>query len=571
MVTTQSNMTNLAVENLVSNQVASRVHNKDASLYEFTSESYDCASNYMGWTDLASKPPCKIKVIKELANKFYKAGMRDVVLIGQGGSTQAAMTITKFYRSLGARMRFHVLDSDSPVRLRTILDACDLNKTIVIAASKSGGTLEMRSLFCAIKDRFLQVMNEQEFLEHMIAITDPETVLAQQALDQGWAGLLYGEPSVGGRFSALSVFGLLPAALVGVPLKKFMKQANIAEKFCSTNSPDNPAIQLSAFLFDNYCQGRNKIAYVSQERGRVLGLWIEQLIAESTGKDGQGILPYLEVEPVFLAKDLSDRAVITYTMPGESADALRDYEASLSCISQVIPRFDFRVNSIEELAQHFVMWEYATAFCGYLMQVCPFDQPDVASAKACVLDILQEGLPPASTVDSGEGFPPLGRTELRLSPELGTANSLRKALELLFKSIGATDYFAINAFLPFVSEDRKRALEDLRFAVADQFDIAACLEIGPRYLHSTGQLQKGGPSEGVYLIISADEDEDVKLTDLPAQSLGQLAKAQAAGDASILMERGKRCLHVHLSSNYGVTLRAFTLIVADVLANLSND
>ena len=199
--------------------------------------------------------------------------------------------------------------------------------------------------------------------------------------------MLPGEPSVGGRFSALSVFGLLPAALVGIDLEELLEHAVEAEQRCSEDAIDNPAIGLAAFLYDNYLQGRNKFSFLTPKRGRVLGLWIEQLVAESLGKDGQGILPNIEIDSLLLTNDPGDRSVIMYQTKTDLWDERKNFEMSLSYIDPTIPRANFKIDSVEELAEHFVMWEYAVAMCGYLMRVCPFDQPDVASAKAVVLDI----------------------------------------------------------------------------------------------------------------------------------------------------------------------------------------
>lgn len=560
-----------SVAALVEGGVASRVHAKDASLYGFSDEARECAANFMGWADLASNPPVSVKKICKLADQFADEGFETVVLIGQGGSTQASMTMTKFNRQWGPRMAFRTMDSDSPVRLRETLAACDLKKTVVVVSSKSGGTLEMRLMLSALREAFLAEMNAKKFLKHLVAITDPGSPLEARAKEEGWAAVLPGEPTVGGRFSALSVFGLLPAALVGIDVKALMKRAKKAERACSEDSPENPAIQLAAFMYDNYKAGRDKLAFVTQKRGRVLGLWTEQLVAESTGKHGEGILPYIEVDTLLLAEDVGDRTVVTYRTEPDGSDALHDFEKALSVVSPDIPRMDFRLDTVEDLAEHFIMWEYATAMCGYLMQVCPFDQPDVASAKARVLEILDAGLPAADfTADFLEGVN-LGQAKAHVSACCADAKDVRSALKALFSSMKPNDYFAVNAFLPFTGEGRREALEAIRYAVAQRAGLASCLEVGPRFLHSTGQLQKGGPDTGVFLVLSAEEANDVPLTDQPAASLGQLAEAQATGDALTLSERGRRCLHLHLSDNSAVVLRQLAVVVNDVLSEIERE
>lgn len=557
-----------SIRTLIDNNAASRVHAKDATLYDFSQEAQECASKFMGWADLASKPPVPLKKIEKIAKRFQNAGMEYAVLIGQGGSTQASMTMSKYVKGRSSGMAFRTLDSDSPVRLREMLDECDLEKTVVIVSSKSGGTLEMRLMLSATRAAFLEVMGKKKFARHLVAITDPGSDLEARALKEGWAAILPGEPTVGGRFSALSVFGLLPAALCGIDLDSLMEHARKAEKRCSKDSPKNPAIKLAAFMYDNYQQGRDKIAFVTQKRGRVLGLWTEQLVAESTGKQGKGILPYIEVDTLQLVKDTGDRMVVTYQVGPTSADEERNFLQGISVIGKEIPRIDFRINSIGSLVEHFVMWEYATAMCGYLMQVCPFDQPDVASAKSRVLEILEAGLPKPDFTEEFIGDVHLGMAKVHTSPCCAGPRDIYSSIKDLLATIKPGDYFAVNAFLPFVGEGCKEALESIRYAVSSARGVASCLEIGPRFLHSTGQLQKGGPNTGVFLVLSADEVVDLPLIDQPAASLGELAEAQATGDALTLAKRGRRCMHLHLPDNSAVTLRCVAALVREALAEL---
>ena len=373
-----------SAKTLVKECVASRLHAKDATLYGFSDEAQECAQNYMGWTDLATNPPYPLHEIQAFADSIIAQGLKSVVLIGQGGSTQAPMTITKYHKPDSSLVRFRTLDSDSPVRVRGILSEIDPRTTLFIVSSKSGGTIEPRLALRAVRDALADQISDEEMVQHLVAITDPGSKLEQQAREEGWAAVFSGEPTVGGRFSAMSVFGLLPAALVGINLQEFMQHAIEAERACSEDAIDNPAIGLAAFLYDNYVQGRNKFSFLTQKRGRVLGLWIEQLVAESVGKNGQGILPNIEIDTLLLKKDPGDRSVIMYQTKNDLWDERHNFEMSLSYIDPTIPRAAFKIESVYELPEHFIMWEYAIAMCGYLMKVCPFDQPDVASAKAAV-------------------------------------------------------------------------------------------------------------------------------------------------------------------------------------------
>ena len=557
-----------SAKTLVKECVASRLHARDASLYDFSDEARECAESFMGWVDLATNPPCSLAEIKEFADKVVAAGTETVVLVGQGGSTQAPMTITKYNKEDRNRVSFKTLDSDSPVRVRGFLAGADLERTLVLVSSKSGSTIEPRLLLSALRDAFLEVMPLEEAAKHVAAITDPGSKLEQQAREEGWAAVFSGEPSVGGRFSALSVFGLLPAALAGIDLDAFMERAREAEARCSEDSIDNPAVCLAAFLYDNYVAGRNKFAFLSPKRGRVLGLWIEQLVAESLGKNGQGILPNIEIDSLLLRHDPGDRTAIAYQTKTDLWDELKNFELSLAYIDGSIPRANFHIDTVEDLADHFIMWEYAVAMCGYLMRVCPFDQPDVASAKAAVLDILRDGQPEPDFTQNNIGDVQLGEIEVRLAPCFRECGSVREALRALIGSVKPGDYFTTCAFLPFTGEGRREALEEVRHGVADKLGVPSCLEVGPRYLHSTGQLHKGGPNTGVFLILSADEMKDIPLSACEAESLGALAKAQATGDLLTLSSRGRRCVHLHLPDNSSVTLRMLAAEVNAVLDEL---
>ena len=550
---------------LVKDCVASRIYAKDDTLYDFSEEAQQFARDFMGWTDLATNPPCPLEQIKSFAQAQIDNGLRTVVLVGQGGSTQASMTITKYNKIDCGKIMFRTMDSDSPVRIRGLFSEIDPAHTVFIHSSKSGGTIEPRLIMSAIRDKLATLMPAEEIPQHLIAITDPGSALAKQAQDEGWLGLFYGEPTVGGRYSALSVFGLLPAALVGIDIDRVIEHAIEAEKACSEDSIDNPAIALAAFLYDGYVNGRDKVCFLTQKRGRVLGLWIEQLVAESLGKEGKGILPNIEVDSLNLAKDPGDRSVIMYQTKTDLWDELKNFEMSLSYVDPTIPRMNFKIDSVEELAEHFVMWEYAIAMCGYLMKICPFDQPDVASAKAAVLEILKEGHPEPDIVENFIGDIHMGDAEVELSECMKGAENIKEALRNLFASIQPGDFFALNAFLPYTGEWRRESLENIRHAVAEKLGVVSCLEVGPRYLHSTGQLQKGGANNGVFLILSADEVKDIPLCDEIADSLGGLAKAQASGDLVTLSSRGRRAMHLHLPDNAGVTLRALSEAVGHVL------
>ena len=568
--------------------VAGRVHAKDATLYSFDAAAQECCERFMGWADLASKPPVPLAQIEDFARACRERGFDAVMLIAQGGSSAAAAAVSACLgQARGAQeaagaaaaaatdaaaaaggMRLFALDSDSPVCLREAFDQVDPARTLVLASSKSGGTIEMRSLLAAVRGMFAERAPEEDFSQHIAAITDPGSALERLARDEGWLAVFPGEPTVGGRFSALSVFGLVPAALMGVDLQAFVAHALEAERACSADDAANPAIGLAAFLYDNYQAGRDKVALVSTPSGRPFAQWIVQLVAESVGKDGKGILPYIEYGPDLLARGAGDRSAVAFPMGVDRAACEEAFAAGIAGINAEIPRLSWEIEDVDALAEQFVMWEYAVAMCGYMMQVCPFDQPDVQQAKTNVLRILGEGLP-APDFSQGDWVAAddehRGQVEVRLAPCFKDCGTADEALRALFASVRSGDYFCVNAFLPDTDEARWEALGRIRRAAAEHLGAASCLEIGPRYLHSSGQLYKGGPNTGVFLVLSADEAQDMPIAGVEAPTLGALAKAQATGDAITLADRGRRVVHLHLPDNDAATLNALADLVERVL------
>jgi len=555
-----------SAKTLVKEQVASRVHAQDTTLFpacDASAASTDAANgnNFLGWTDLCSNPPYPIEEIQAFAEEIIASNYNTILLVGEGGSTQAAMAITKYNKPESKRMRFRTLDSVSPVRVRSILAECNLARTLIVISSKSGSTIEPSALLACLRTEMAESMSDEQIAEHLVAITDPGSPLEKLATEQGWRRIFSGEPRVGGRFSAMSVFGLVPAALTGIKLREFVKRGAEAERACSEDAVDNPAVSLAAFLYDNYCEGRDKFSFFTPKRGRVLGLWIEQLVAESLGKDGKGILPNIEIDPLTLNEDPQDRTAIMYYTKTDFWDERRNFEMSLAYMAPSIPRLNFQVDSVYDLAEEFVIWEYAIAMCGWLMELCPFDQPDVASAKAATLEVLREGHSEPDFVQTKLGDISIGDIEVRLGETLKGATSIEEALEALMASIEPGDYVSINAFLPFTGEGRREAMERIRHNFAFEFDAPSCLEVGPRYLHSTGQLHKGGPNKGVFLILSSDEFKDIPIEHELVPSLASLAKAQAEGDLRILSERGRRVMHLHLPDNAGITLSQLSDVI----------
>lgn len=553
---------------LIENEVPSRIAAKDGSVFNFSAAVADYASTRLGWATLASNPPKDPSEIAIIAQQARSEQLDAVVLIGQGGSTQAPQTVTKLYSlEVTNEVPFKTMDSLSPVYVNHILGSSDPARTLYIVSSKSGSTLEPTVLSHVCWKYVCAHLGEERAGTRFIAITDPDTELEQVARKNHWRAIIHGEPDVGGRYSALSAFGLLPMAAIGIDIEKMLEDAVPMEKLCASDSPDNPAIWLASFLYDNLKAGRDKFSLLMPPSKQVFGLWVEQLVAESLGKDGIGILPNVEVDAGILSDPHPDRCAILCNMDSDEA-----FEHARTCVHPDIPVFRLDIPDSTAMTRYFLIWEYAVAFCGWLMQINPFDQPDVESTKQATKKILHSNGGSFDVPEDVWGRPAFKEFELEGSPYadrvfvssalLATlenpeeALNANAALRLLFRSVKENDYFSLNAFLPFKGVGRRETLEKVRHRAADRLSVCSCLEIGPRYLHSTGQLHKGGQNNGVFLVVSADEPFDITV---PHENftLGDVANAEALGDFSALASRGRRAVYIHLKDNDSKYLSMF--------------
>jgi glucose-6-phosphate isomerase len=563
---------------LLAHKVPSRLYAKDASLFAGVEPDQNRVLGSLGWLHLSSNPPMSVEELAAIASGIRLEGLEAVVLIGQGGSSQAAMTITKLHEvrmgSPEGSVAFRTMDSLSPVFVNHILGSSDPAKTLYIVSSKSGSTIEPLMLERVAWHYVTGHLGTSGAAKRFVAITDPGSQLEHLAQTKNYRFVLSSPPDVGGRFSALSVFALFPAACIGIDIADVVHAAAQVEQRCAQDTDDNPAVDLACFIYDNYLAGRDKMSLVMPPSGQVFGLWLEQLIAESLGKQNKGILPNVEVDASILSVARVDRCAISYEVghPEGFAESIQNFDPS-------IPARHYSLDSVEELFGRFVVWEYAVAMVGLLMGVNPFDQPDVEDTKQRVKALLgtgrsQDGVSVRDCSDAAHSptahscvqidFSQLDYVRaVRISQGLLDATDLAwgevtvdHVLRALLGSLEQRDYFSLNAFLPFRGYGRREALERMRNRVASRLGVASCLEIGPRYLHSTGQLHKGGPNTGVFLFLSADEDNDIII---PGEglSLGDLAAIQAQGDFDALAARGRRAVQVHLAGNDSETLSRF--------------
>jgi glucose-6-phosphate isomerase len=487
------------------------------------------AADRLGWIGSPQSALDEARALAAFGSELAAAGTTDVVLLGMGGSSLASLVLSRVLGRAEGRPALHVLDTTSPQQVSSLLASLDPATTLVIVSSKSGTTVEPLSL-AAVFGEWLEAELGDGAGARFLAVTDPGSPLEDQARAQGFSRVFLAPPDVGGRYSALTPFSTVPAALSGIDVARLATSALQAENACSVDDPDNPGASLAAWLADAYAQGRDKLTLVVSEPFAAFGLWLEQLVAESTGKHGAGLLPVLEDAPGDPAAHGADRMTFVLRAPddlalGELASRLLDEE----------PVFESVVHDAFGLGGEFVRWEWAVALFCALRAIEPFDQPNVAEAKAATEAILAHGTP----------NPPPTRVEVRAPHhDAEGLEGLAPALSELLDAALPNSYIAVLAYLP----DDPALLAPLRGACAAlsaSRHIAVTFELGPRYLHSTGQYHKGGPSTGLFVVLTTGSAEDVRVPGRP-YTLGVLNRAQAAGDIATLTAHGRPVIEVAL-------------------------
>jgi glucose-6-phosphate isomerase len=509
---------------LTADGIASRLAAKDPTLWG--PEAEEVAKTRLGWVDTFARSRALLPRLTALRDALWAEGVDHVVLAGMGGSSLAPEVIT---RTLGVPLT--VLDTTDPHQVAAAL-ADRLDRTVVVVASKSGSTVETDSHRLAYAHAFREAGIDPA--GRIVVVTDPDSPLAELASREGAREIFLADPEVGGRYSALTAFGLVPCALAGVDVAELLDQAQALAASLS-ESDDNPALALGAALGAAAMAGRDKLGLAEDGSGIVgLGDWIEQLLAESTGKDGRGILP------VVLENPAAPGAAAPDVLPAVVGGAV----SGTAPASRVL-RDGLTVNG--PLGAQFLAWEYATAVASRVIGVEPFDQPNVAESKDNTKRLLASGLPTGSP-DFTEGA-----VEVHLSGV--KADSLAALLRALPGSVGDGGYLAVMAYLDRIADSD---IARLRPLLAAHTGHSVTFGWGPRFLHSTGQYHKGGPQRGVFLQITGAVVEDVAVPGRP-YSFGQLQAAQAAGDRQALASRGRPVAHLHLrdrATGIGDLLRA---------------
>ena len=482
-------------------------------------------ANRLGWLDMSDLMRKQVPTLAAFAREVRDAGFRHVVLLGMGGSSLGPEVLRQTFGSTAGYPELIVLDSTVPGWISMVTEAIDPARTLFLVSSKSGSTIEPLSFYSHFRRLVEQQAGSESAGGNFVAITDPGSSLEKLGQDQGFRRVFPNPPDIGGRYSVLSYFGLVPAALTGIDLDKLLDRADRMREACAASVPvrDNPAAWLGAVMGALARAGRDKLTLVASPSIAAFGLWVEQLIAESTGKEGTGIIP-VAGEPLLSPEHYgNDRLFVYLHVAGDDNTTTDSAMDHLQTSGHPILRLDLR--DPYDLGGEFWRWEFATAVTGAVLDIHPFDQPNVQQAKDLTDSVLQ------SYLASG------GLPEVEPGPSVD---------ELLSRA-GPGDYLSIMAYLRQTPEV-DRSLEDLRRRVMERYRIATTLGYGPRFLHSTGQLHKGGPNTGLFLQLTEDQPKDLPIPGKP-YSFGVLAEAQALGDLQALRDLGRRVARVHLSSD----------------------
>ncbi|HEX8736340.1 MAG TPA: bifunctional transaldolase/phosoglucose isomerase [Pyrinomonadaceae bacterium] len=523
------------------NKIA-RIWSKDASVWTDDDE-----SKWLGWLDAVSNELKDLQKYRDFADDA--ARFSDVVVLGMGGSSLCPEVLSITFD----KKNFHVLDSTVPAQIKALESRLDLAKTLFIVASKSGSTLEPNTFKQYFFERVAEIVGRENAGKQFVAVTDPDSKMQSTAERDGFRKIFFGEPQIGGRFSALSPFGLAAGAAMGLDIEDFLRRANEMIEACRNENPqNNPGAILGTILGVCHNDGRDKLTIFTSPEIYDLGAWLEQLIAESTGKQGVSIIP-IDREPILKAEDYGSDRIFAYLKLKDSNDDAADEKISvLEAKNQPVVRIE--LEDKENLGQEFFRWEFATAVAGAMMKINPFNQPDVEAAKIEARKLTEEyeekgELPPETPFYETGGIKLFTSEKYaaELDAYVGGEKSLRKYLEAHVAHLQENDYFAVLAFVEMNAENEK-LLQSIREQILASKLVATCLGFGPRFLHSTGQAYKGGANNGVFLQITSDDAEDFPVPE-QKYTFGVVLAAQARGDFQVLLDRDRRALRVHLGAD----------------------
>lgn len=538
-----------ALDDCRTRQVVRRLWAKDPTLWHQDPAHQKIIRNALGWLTVLDTQQAEMPRLKSVAEDVKQAGFKHILLLGMGGSSLCPEVSRMTFGVVPGYPELHVLDSTVPSQVRAFEQRVDLAKTICVVASKSGSTTEP----LVFQKYFFEQMRKTvgaKAGDHFIAITDPGSLLESLAKELKFRHILPGDPHIGGRYSALSNFGMVPAALMGIDVEKFLKRAELMRQSCEASVPpkDNPGIVLGTTLGLLAKSGKDKVTFVASPAFWDLGAWMEQLIAESTGKENKGIVP-VDDEPLGDPKGYGSDRVFVYLRHDSGVDSTQ--ESKLSALEKAgHPVIRVHMADPINLGQQYFLWEIATAIAGSLLGINAFDQPNVQESKDYTKKYLEAftktGSLPDSTPLLTDGGMQVYADEQNAGALKGLT-SLEKVLIAHLGRVGRGDYVAINAYVE--RTDAVHAIfQRIRTAIGHKLQVATTLGYGPRFLHSTGQLHKGGPNSGVFIQITCDDSADLPIPG-ESYSFGVLKAAQALGDMQSLTSRNRRVIRIHLDAN----------------------
>jgi transaldolase/glucose-6-phosphate isomerase len=540
-----------ALDDWQTNRKVERLWARDASLWTSTGE-----DKWLGWLNIVDEQQKTNRRFANFAAEVKDAGFSHVLLLGMGGSSLCPEVLAKSFGRINGFPQLHVLDSTDPAQVKATENKIDISKTLFFVSSKSGTTLEPNIFKQYFFNRAKEAVGEESVGKHFIAITDPGSKLRQEAERDHFRKIFLGDPAIGGRYSALSDFGMAPAAAMGIDVVRFLDRTNEMVAACGAAAKDNPGCILGALLGTAHNQGRDKVTIIASPGISDLGAWLEQLVAESTGKNGKGLIP-VDREALAAPELYGDDRLFVYLRLESAPDARQD-EGIGELQKANHPVIVISVADVYDLGQEFFRWELATAVAGSIIGINPFEQPDVEASKIETRKLTEEyeragSLPPESPFYE-DGDIKLFAADRNASELKGGATeaSLRGYLKAHFDRLNTNDYFATLAYVE-MNEEHEQLLQTPRHAIRDAKHVATCLGFGPRFLHSTGQAYKGGPDTGVFLQITCDDAHDLPVPN-QKYTFGVVKAAQARGDFEVLAERGRRALRVHLGADVSAGL-----------------
>jgi transaldolase / glucose-6-phosphate isomerase len=526
-----------------------RLWQRDASLWTNTDE-----ANWLGWLGIVPDQSARIQEFRNFAEDVKRSGFTHVLLLGMGGSSLCPEVLKLTFGKISGWPELHVLDSTDPAQVKTFENKIDIAKTLFIVSSKSGSTLEPNIFKQYFFERTKQVVGTDKAGSHFVAITDPGSKMEQVAKADNFRHIFHGLPSIGGRYSALSDFGVVPAAAMGIDVSKFLDRTEEMVEACASSVPveQNPGAVLGIILGSAHNLRRDKVTIITSPGISDLGAWLEQLLAESTGKEGKGVIP-VDREQLGTPEVYGNDRVFIYLRLETAPDAAQDAKVTaLENAGQPVVRIS--LGDTYDLGQEFFRWEIATAVAGSIIGINPFNQPDVEASKVATRNLTSEyektgSLPSEQPLIEEGGIQLFTDTKnaQALIKAAGNDVSLKGYLRAHLNRIGAGDYFALLGYVTMNGANEEK-LQAIRHLLRDSKRVATCLGFGPRFLHSTGQAYKGGPNSGVFLQITCDDAVDLPV---PGQkyTFGVVKAAQARGDFQVLAERDRRALRVHLGED----------------------